>query len=131
MRLTNAERALGASLVVYVVVDVLLTPLARLETRNPANVTALGITTLVLIFIGLALSVIALVLLVRRSKRVSMVAIIAAVLYFPAAVAEWTGTFSSLRAPSAIAWLEVVQAVVAVVVIGAAYSVRRGATAKP
>jgi hypothetical protein len=33
--------------------------------------------------------------------------------------------------PTAIAWLEVVQALVAVVVIGAAYSVRRGATAKP
>jgi hypothetical protein len=110
---------------VYIVVDILLTPVARLETRNPANITALGIATLVLIFIGLAFGVVALVLLFRRSQRLSIVAIVAAVLYFPAAIAEWTGTFSSVKAPTAISWLELVQAAVALIVISAALRLRR------
>jgi hypothetical protein len=57
-------------------------------------------------------------LYIRGSRRSPMIAISAAVLYFPAALAELTGHFSSLRPPTAIAWLELVQAVVAVLVIG-------------
>ena len=125
MRLAKAERILAVSLFLYIVIDILLTPLARLETRNPANITVLGVATLVALFVGLALSVVALVLLFRRSKYLSMVAVVAGVLYFPAAVAEWTGTFSSVGAPTAIQLLELAQAVVAVVVTGAAFSLRR------
>jgi hypothetical protein len=125
MRLTSAQRILAASLFLYVVIDILLTPLARLETRDPANITVLGVATLVVLFVGLALSVVALVLLFRGSKYLSTVAVVAGVLYFPAAVAEWTGTFSSVGAPTAIQLLELAQAVVAVVVTGAAFSLRR------
>jgi hypothetical protein len=125
MRLTKAERILAVSLFLYIVIDILLTPLARLETRNPANITVLGVATLIALFVGLALSVVALVLLFRRAKYLSMVAVVAGVLYFPAAVAEWTGTFSSVGAPTAIQLLEFAQAVVAVVVTGAAFSLRR------
>jgi hypothetical protein len=129
MKLSSAERILGVTLVVYIVCDVLLTPPAHLETRNPALVTGLGIATLVLIFIGLALSIVALVLMFRRSGRAPIVAIIAAVLYFPAFLAEQTGHFSSLRAPTAIEVVEVVQAVVALVALGIAFWVyRRGTT---
>jgi hypothetical protein len=125
MRLTKAERILAVSLFLYIVIDILLTPLARLETRNPANITVLGVATLVVLFVGLALSVVALVLLFRGSKYLSTVAVVAGVLYFPAAIAEWTGTFSSVGAPTAIQLLELAQAVVAVVVTGAAFSLRR------
>jgi hypothetical protein len=131
MKLTKAERILALSLVLYIVIDILLTPLARLETRNPANITVLGIATLVLLFIGLALSVVAITLLFSRSKYLSTVAVVGGALYFPAAVAEWTGTFSAVGAPTAIQLLELAQAVVAVIVIGAAFRVRRGVPAKP
>jgi hypothetical protein len=114
---SGVEIILAIALVAYIVGDVLLTPPAHLETRDPALVTTLGVATLVLLFIGLALSVIALVLLFRRSSRAPLVAIIGAVVYFPAPLTELTGHFSSLRAPAAIAALEVVQAIVAVIVI--------------
>lgn len=111
-------RILAASLVAYVVCDILLTPPARLETRNPAYVTGVGIAALALLFVGLALAVIALVLLFRRSRQASRVAITAALLYFPAPLTEVTGHFSSLRPPTAIALLELIQAVIALVVVG-------------
>lgn len=117
MKRSGAEIILAVSLAAYVVCDVLLTPPAHLETRDPALVTTLGVATLVLLFIGLALSVIALVLLLRRSSRAPLVAIIGAVLYFPAPLTELTGRFSSLRPPAAIAAIEVVQAIIAVIVI--------------
>ncbi len=111
---SRAEIGLAAALVAYIVCDVLLTPPAHLETRDPALVTAFGIATLVLLFIGLALSVVALVLIYRRWSRAPTVAIVAAI---PAPLTELTGHFSSLRAPAAIAALEVLQAIVAVIVI--------------
>lgn len=48
----------------------------------------------------------------------SVNAIIAAVLFLPAFLAEQTGYFSSLRAPDGIERLELVQGVVAVLAIG-------------
>jgi hypothetical protein len=118
MRLTNASRALVIVLVAYVVLDILLTPVARIETRPVSHVTGLGFVTLGLLFAGLALSIVSLVLVFRGSRRAALVAIIAAVLFFPAPLAELTGNFSSLRPPTGIAWIEVAQTVVAVIAAG-------------
>ena len=119
MKLSTIEgRGLAIVLLAYVVCDVLLTPPAHLETRDPAKVTAIGIVGLALLFIGLALSIIALVLLLRGSKRSPVVAIVAAVLYIPALLSEQTGHFSSLRAPAAIELVEWVQFLVALIAIG-------------
>jgi hypothetical protein len=126
VRLAHAERILAGALVAYVVCDILLTPPAHLETRDPARVTIVGIAALALLFVGLALSVVALVLLFRRSRRSPMVAIVAALLYFPAPLTELTGHFSSLRPPAAIASLELVQAVVALAAIGVGWWILRG-----
>ena len=93
--------------------------------------TGTGFATLGLLFLGLALAILALVLLFRRSRRSSLVAIIAAVLYLPAFLAEQTGHFSSLRPPIGIEWVEWVQAVVAVIAIWAAFWVLRRGIAKP
>lgn len=122
-------RGLAIVLLAYVVCDVLLTPPAHLETRDPAKVTAIGIAGLALLFVGLALGIIAVVLLLRRSKRAPVVAIIGAVLYIPAFLSEQTGHFSSLRAPAAIELVEWVQFVVVIVVIGLSLLLlrRRGA----
>ena len=75
VRLAKAERILAASLVAYFVCDILLTPPAHIETRDPSHVTTLGIATLALLFIGLAFGVVAFVLLVRRSRLSPIAAI--------------------------------------------------------
>jgi hypothetical protein len=118
MKLSIAARVLAVALAAYIVCDILLTPPAGLETRDPAKVTGLGYAVLGLLFVGLALSIVALVLLFRRSRRAPMLAIVAAVLYLPAFLAEQAGLFSALRPPIAIQRVEWVQAVVAVVAIG-------------
>jgi hypothetical protein len=132
VKVSYAAKGLAATLVAYVVCDVLLTPPAGIETRNPADVTVLGIAALALLFIGLALSILALVLLGRGSGRSPLVAIVAAVLFLPAFLAEQTGHFSSLRPPTGIERIELVQVVVAVLVIGFAFLLlqRRAATTR-
>ena len=129
MKLSTPERVLALTLVAYIVFDILLTPVARLETRSAANITGLGLVTLGLIFVGLALAIVSLVLLFRRSRRTAVVAIVAAVLCFPAALADLTGNFSSVRQPVAIEVIELVQIVVALFLIGAGIWIMRGARA--
>lgn len=111
---------LAVALAAYVVCDVLLTPVARVETRPVSGVTSIGLATLGMLFVGLALAIVSLVLLFRRSRRTSTVAIVAAVLIFPAVIADQTGHFSSFRPPAAIGAIELVQAAAALIVIGAA-----------
>lgn len=93
MKLSNPSRILVVALAAYIVCDILLTPPAGLETRDAAKVTGVGFTTLGLLFAGLALAIVAIVLMFRRSRRSPIVAIVAAVLYFPAFLAEQTGLF--------------------------------------
>jgi hypothetical protein len=126
MRLSRAGLLLAIILVVYAVLDVLLTPLGGFETRDPAKVHAVGIAGLALLFLGLLLSIVALVLLFRRSGRAPILAIVAAVLYYPAYLTELTGVFSSLSAPTAIARIELAQAVVAAIAIGVGIWTLRG-----
>jgi hypothetical protein len=117
---SNSAKVLAFTLAVYVVVDVLLTPLGRLETRSISGVTGIGFAALGLLFVGLVLALFSLVLLYWQSQRAAVVAIVAAALYFPAPLVEVTGLFSSFRPPAAIARLELAQAVVAIVVLGLA-----------
>lgn len=117
MKLSTSAKILALALLAYIACDILLTPAARLETRPIGGVTGLGLATLSLLFAGLALAIVALVLWFRRSRRTSIVAIIAALLYLPAPLAEVTGNFSVFRPPTAIAWLEALQALVALIVV--------------
>ena len=127
VKLSDSARILAISLVAYIVLDILLTPPAHLETRPVAQVTCLGFVTLGLLFAGLALAVVSLVMLFRRSPRAASVAIVAAVLILPAVAAEQTGHFSNVQPPTAIELIELVQVVVAFVVIGSALRTRRQA----
>jgi hypothetical protein len=100
MKLSNAGKLLAAALAVYVVCDILLTPVAGLETRPVAKVTTLGFIVLGLLFIGLLVAIVAIVYLFRRSQRAPAFAIVAAVLFVPAFLSEQTGHFSaSIRRP--------------------------------
>jgi hypothetical protein len=105
-------------LVVYVIADLFLTPLGGLETRPVSNVTTTGVATLGLLFTGLALNVICLVLILRNYKRAPIFGIIGSLLYFPAPIAELTGQFSSLKPPLGIAYLEVIEVIIAIPIIG-------------
>lgn len=120
MKLTNPARILAVALAAYIVCDILLTPPAGLETRDPAKVTGLGYAVLGLLFVGLALGIVALVLLFRRSRRAFTVAIVAGILYLPAFLSEQAGRFSALRPPIAIQRVEWVQVIIAVIVVGLA-----------
>jgi len=121
LNLSNRAKVLAVTLVAYVVLDILLTPVAGLETRPVAKVTVLGFVSLGLLFVGLVLAIVSLVFLFRRSPRAATAAIVAAFLYFPAVLAEQTGHFSSLRPPAAIESIELVQVVVALAVIGVGF----------
>jgi len=116
-KLSRKANYMAGLLVVYVIADFLLTPLGGLETRPVANVTTTGVATLGLLFTGLTLNVICLILILRHYKRAPIFGIIGSLLYFPAPIAEFTGQFSSLRPPLGIAYLEVIEAILAIGII--------------
>jgi len=95
-RLSRRANYLVWLLIIYVIVDLLLTPLGGLETRPLDQITTLGMTTLGLIFAGLALNIACLVMTLRRYKRSPVLGIIGSILYFPAMIADQTGQFSNL-----------------------------------
>ncbi|MDV3277273.1 MAG: hypothetical protein LYZ69_02255 [Nitrososphaerales archaeon] len=112
----GTKKPLTIALVVFVFCGILLTP-AGLENRPVSDVTATGAATLVLFFVGLILAVVSLALLFRGHSRWSTFAIIAAILYFPALLVDEAGLLSTMHPPAVIAFLEVVQALVAVAII--------------
>lgn len=122
---SGRSRILLVLLVIYIIGDVLLTPLGGLETRNPANVTTLGLATLGLLFTGLVLGVISLALLFYKPRRSPTLGIIAGILFLPAVTTEQAGLFSSLRPPIAIETLEIIQAIVSLITIFVAASITR------
>ena len=118
MNVSNPTKALALDLVAYIVLDVLLTPVAGLETRPPTHLTGIGIALLVVYGVGFLLAILSLFLLFRGSQRAPLVAIVAAALLLPAVIADQTGYLSTLRPPIAIAWIEVAGAFTAVFAIG-------------
>ena len=104
-------------IVAYIIADFFLTPLGGLETRNVSNTSTIGIATLGLLFTGLGLNVICLILLLRHYSRAPMFGVIGSLLYFPAPIAEATGQFSSQMPPTAIVYLEVIEAILAIAII--------------
>lgn len=116
-KLSGTLWSLVAALVAYLIVDFLLTPLSGLETRPGSDVTAVGAASLGIFFVGAILTIVALVLLFRGRRAAPTVAIIAALLYLPGFLADRTGNLSKLQSPTAIFWLEWVQALIVVAVI--------------
>ncbi len=113
MTLSKNQRLLLASVAAYIIFDILLTPVGGFETRPVGDVTTVGFATLVLLFVGLALAVVSAGLLFARPRVSLLVAILGAILYFPALVTDEAGLFSSLRPPIGIVLLELVQAIIA------------------
>lgn len=120
---SGRSRVLLVLLVIYIISDFLLTPLGGLETRNPANVTTLGLATLGLLFTGLALGVVSLVLLFYKPLMSPKLAILAGILFLPAVITEQAGLFSSSRPPIAIETLEIIQTLVSLITVFVAASI--------
>ena len=116
-KLSTEANYMARLLIIYVIGDFALTPLGGLETRPVSNVTTLGFATLGLLFVGLALNIVCLILLLRNYKRSPIFGIVGSVLYFPAAIADQTGLFSSLSPPAGITYVEVVEGIVAIGII--------------
>ncbi len=120
-----ANRLFAVVMAVYLILDVLLTPFAGIETRTITNLTTTGYATLVLFIVGLILIIASLVSLAVAPRRSSILAIVGALLYFPAFLADYTMQFSTLAPTAAISSLEIVQALVAIVTILLALRSRR------
>ena len=125
------SRILLVLLILYVILDFLLTPPAGLETRDPALVTSLGLAVLGLLFLGLALGIISIVLLFYKPGRWPILTIVAGIFFLPAFITEQAGSFSALRPPVAIETVEILQALVSIIMTIVALSVYRQKTAPP
>jgi hypothetical protein len=131
MKLSTNATALAAVLVVNVVVVFLLTPLG-FESRPSTDLKTVGYIAIGTIFTGLALDLASIaLLLLRRVRLASIVAIVASVLFFFPILGDWTGSFFSLPIPPVINTLEYIFTVVLFVTLFLASRVYRESNRAP
>ena len=124
MSLSGNGKVLVVLLIVFVVCDILLTPLG-LETRPFADITTIGFATLAFLFFGLALNVASIFLIFRMPRNASTLAAVGSVFFFPALLADQSGNFSTMSAPARITGVEFVTAIVLIAAIFFALRVNR------
>jgi uncharacterized membrane protein YhaH (DUF805 family) len=124
MKRSRNVMALAVALVVNVVIVILLTPLG-FENRPQADLKTVGLIAIATIFTGLALDVASLLLLFRRVRLASSLAIVGSLLFFFPIVGDRTGSFFSVPTPPAIDFLEYVFFVVLLVTLFLAWNVYR------
>jgi len=106
-------------MIVNVVIIILLTPIG-FETRPISALKTLGYVAITTIFVGLALDLTSIVLLLFKRVRVrlaSSLAIISAVLFFLIISVDRTGSFFSVPTPPAINTLEYLLTAVLIVTL--------------
>ena len=130
MKLPRNVMALAVALVVNVVIVILLTPLG-FENRPQADLKTVGLIAIGTIFTGLALDVASFLLLFRRVRLASSLAIVGSLLFFFSIVGDRTGSFFSVPTPPAIDILEYVFFVVLLVTLFLAWNVYRENKASP
>jgi hypothetical protein len=111
-------------LVAFLTCDFLLTPLGW-ETRSVSRVTFIGLVTLGILFLGLALDLASIVATFRRPKAAAVLAIVGSFCYFPVFLTDQTHQFSALDPPVNIVYVEWLALVVALGVIGVAVQLYR------
>jgi hypothetical protein len=117
MKLSTNATALAAVLVVNVVVVFLLTPLG-FESRPSTDLKTVGYIAIGIIFTGLALDLASIaLLLLKRVRLASILAIVASILFFFPILGDWTGSFFSLPIPPVINTLEYIFIVVLLVTL--------------
>jgi amino acid transporter len=130
MRLGKGSVALVVALVLSVVLAVLLSPLG-FERRPPADLTLIGYVSIGAVVVGILVEVAAIVLIFRRVRRASILAIVGSVAFLVPNVTDKIGVFFSLPAPLVINALEDVHLVVLLVALVLAWSVYRGSESGP
>jgi hypothetical protein len=98
---------LAIVMMVNVVIIILLTPIG-FETRPQSNLTTLGYIAITTIFIGLAIDLLSISLLLKKTRvrLASNLAIVSSALFFLIIFVDQTGSFFSLPIPPAINTLE-------------------------
>jgi hypothetical protein len=131
MKLSRNVMALAALLVVNVVLVFLLTPLG-FESRPSTDLKTVGYIAIGTIFTGLALDLASIALLLfRRVRLASILAIVGSVLFFFPIVGDRTGSFFSLPIPPVINTLEYIFTVVLLVTLFLASRVYRESDPAP
>ncbi len=119
---------LAIVMIVNVVIVILLTPVG-FETRPISALKTFGYIAIATIFVGLALNLTSIVLLLFRRVRVRLASgltIITSVLFFLINLIDRTGSFFSVPIPSAINTLEYLFTAVLIVTLFIASLVYRG-----
>jgi hypothetical protein len=116
---------LAIVMIVNVLIIILLTPLG-FETRPQSDLKIVGYIAIVSIFAGLALDLTSIVLLFKRVRLASSLAIVSSVLFFLIIFVDRTGSFFSVPIPPAINTLEYLFVVVLIVTLFLASMVYRG-----
>ncbi len=101
----NIRKLLILVLVVNVVLVILLSPLG-FETRPPTDLKTAGYIAIGAIFAGFILDLASIILLFRRVRLASSLAIVGSLLFFIPIVGNKTGSFFSLPSPPVINTLE-------------------------
>ena len=118
-KLSRNAIILAIWMIVNVVIIILLTPIG-FETRPISALKPLGYIAITTIFVGLALDLTSIVLLLFKRVRVrlaSSLAIISSVLFFVIISVDRTGSFFSVPIPPAINTLEYILIVVLIVTL--------------
>ncbi len=130
MRLGKGSVALVVALAASVLLAVLLSPLG-FERRPPADLTLIGYISIGSVVAGVLLSLAAIVMIVRRVRLASLLAIVGSAVFLVPNVTDKTGLFFSPPAPPVISGLEVVHLVVVLVALVLAWTVYRGSESGP
>jgi hypothetical protein len=101
----NTRKLLILVLVVNVLLVILLSPLG-FETRPPTDLKTAGYIAIGAIFAGFILDLASIILLFRRVRLASSLAIVGSLLFFIPIVGNKTGSFFSLPSPPVINILE-------------------------
>ena len=124
MKLSRNGTALAVALVVNVLLVILLTPLG-FESRPATDLKTVGYIAIGTIFTGLALDVASLVLLFRRARLASSLALVGSILFFFPIIGDRAGSFFSLPIPPVIETLEYIFVPVLLITLFLAWNVRR------
>ena len=130
MKLSRNVLALAVALVVNVLLVILLTPLG-FETRPATDLKTVGYIAIGTIFAGLILDLASIILLFRRVRLASSLAIVGSLLFFIPIVGNKTGSFFSLPSPPVINTLEYIFIPVLLVTLFLASKVYRESNPSP
>ena len=130
MKLSRNRMALGAALVVNVLVVMLLTPLG-FESRPATDLKTVGYIAIGTIFVGLALFLASFALLFWRARLAPRLAIVGSLLFFFPILGDQTGAFFSLPIPPVIRTLEYILVVLLLLTLFLAWNVHREQNPSP